>query len=88
MLSHHRLADGTLIEYGLGWGLFAPGDALRGLKDAYHGGGSPGVTSYLYIVPARGFAVAMQMNLEGVGSARSDLAVAIAEAVLFPTARR
>lgn len=80
MLMPQRTVSGETVPYGLGWGLF-PGEDWYGEKEAFHGGMTPGVSGMLYMLPARRFAVALLMNLEGV-SGRTQLAADIARIVL------
>ena len=61
-------------------GLF-PGEDWYGEREAFHGGITPGVSTVLYLLPDRRFAVAIMMNLEGVGD-RVGLAAQIAKLVL------
>ena len=61
-------------------GLF-PGEDWYGEQEAFHGGITPGVSTVLYLLPNRRFAVAIMMNLEGVGD-RVGLAAQIAKLVL------
>ncbi len=80
MLTPQVTTAGDTVAYGLGWGLF-PGEDWYGEKEAFHGGGTPGVSAFLYMIPRRRFAVAFQMNVEGV-SERAQLAGEIARLVL------
>lgn len=80
MISPVRLADGEVVEQGLGWGLF-PGERWYGEREAFHGGMTPTVSAMLYLLPDRQFAVALLTNLEGV-SGRTQLAAEIAKEVL------
>lgn len=80
MLAPQKTADGITLPYGLGWALF-PDEKWYGEMEAFHGGGSPGVSGILYLLPDRNFAVAILMNMEGV-SERVDLAAQIAKEVL------
>lgn len=64
MLEPQKTSTGDTIAYGLGWGLF-PGEKWYGEREAFHGGGTPGVSGVLYMLPDRRFAVAILMNLEG-----------------------
>jgi hypothetical protein len=52
----------------------------NGLKEVAHGGNQARVTTYLYMLPERGFAVVLRMSLESVGS-RVELARQIADIV-------
>ena len=72
-----KTKDGKDTTYGLGWQL----SERNGLKEVTHGGNQARVTTYLYMLPERGFAVVMMMNLENVGS-RTELARLIADIVL------
>jgi serine beta-lactamase-like protein LACTB len=63
--------------YGLGWAL---GD-WYGVQEVSHGGGTPQVCALLYLLPAKGFIVAVMMNLEAVPD-RGDLAGDLAKVVL------
>lgn len=67
--------------YALGWGI---GD-WYGVQEVSHGGGTPQVTGLLYMLPTRGFILAVMMNLEGVPD-RGDLAGDLAKIVLGPRA--
>ncbi len=67
--------------YGLGWAI---GD-WYGVQEVSHGGGTPQVTALLYMLPAKGFIVAVMMNLEAVPD-RGDLAGDLAKIVLGPGA--
>jgi serine beta-lactamase-like protein LACTB, mitochondrial len=69
--------DGKETTYGLGWQV----SERNGLKEVIHGGNQARVTTYLYMLPERGFAVVLMMNLEGVGS-RTELARQIADITL------
>ncbi len=80
MLTPQKTKAGKTIEYGLGWGLF-PGEDWYGEREAFHGGQSPQVSSVLYLLPGRHFAVAIQTNLEGV-SDRTGFAAQVARIVL------
>ncbi|MCB0595744.1 MAG: beta-lactamase family protein [Lewinellaceae bacterium] len=80
MLEPQQTLAGDTIPYGLGWGLF-PGEDWYGEREAFHGGITPGVSTVLYLLPDRRFAVAIMMNLEGVGD-RVGLAAQIAKLVL------
>ncbi len=80
MLTPVRLADGTIVPYGLGWGLF-PGEDWYGEREAFHGGVTPQVSGTLYLLPDRRFAVALFMNLESVPG-RTGLSAEIAKIVL------
>lgn len=72
-----KLKDGKETTYGLGFSV----SEHKGLKEVGHGGNQARVTTYLLMMPERGFAVALMMNLEGVGG-RVELARQIAAIVL------
>lgn len=80
MLTPARLANGEIVPYGLGWGLF-PGEDWYGHREAFHGGVTPEVSGVLYLLPDAKFAVAILTNLENV-SERTALAAQIAKVVL------
>ena len=80
MVTPQQTKRGTVLDYGLGWGLF-PGEDWYGEREAFHGGQSPQVSNVLYMLPGRRFAVAIQMNLEGVPE-RTGFAASIAKIVL------
>jgi serine beta-lactamase-like protein LACTB, mitochondrial len=71
-----KTRDGKETTYGLGWQL----SERNGVREVSHGGNQARVTTYFYMLPERGFAVVMMMNLEGVGS-RTELARQIADLV-------
>jgi serine beta-lactamase-like protein LACTB, mitochondrial len=72
-----KTKDGQEITYGLGWQL----SEHNGVKEVAHGGNQARVTTYLYMMPERNFAVVLMMNLESVGT-RTQLARQIAEIML------
>ena len=80
MLTPQKTKKGKTTDYGLGWGLF-PNETWYGEKEAFHGGGTPGVSTILYLLPERNFAVAIMMNLEDV-SDKVSLAAQITKEVL------
>ena len=67
--------------YGLGWAL---GD-WYGVHEVMHGGGTPQVCAFLYLLPAKHIVVAFMMNLEAVPD-RGDLAGDLVKVVLGPNA--
>lgn len=75
--SKQKLKDGKDSTYGLGWQL----SEHNGAKEVAHGGNQSRVTTLLYLLPERNFAVVLMMNLESVGN-RTQLARQIAEIVL------
>lgn len=81
MFTPQRTSGGERVDYGLGWGLSPPDDLWYGEREVYHGGGTPMVSTMLYMLPGRGFAVAIMANLEGVED-RVGLCARIARVVL------
>lgn len=75
--TRQKTTDGKETTYGLGWQV----SERNGLKEIAHGGNQARVTTYLYMLPERGFAVVLMMNLESVGS-RTELARQIADITL------
>jgi CubicO group peptidase (beta-lactamase class C family) len=77
MWARQRLKDGTETGYGLGWTV-----AIRaGMREVAHGGGQQRISTYLYMLPERGCAVALMSNLEGAqlgGLARQIADIALA----------
>jgi CubicO group peptidase (beta-lactamase class C family) len=69
-----KTKNGTTTRYGLGWAL----GQWAGERTAAHSGGQPGVTTLLFLVPARGCAVIVLTNRGGVRG-MSDLARGIAD---------
>lgn len=80
MLMPQKTSKGKTIGYGLGWGLF-PGEKWYGETEAFHGGDTPGVSSMLYLLPERKFAVVILMNRRGV-TGNTALAATIAKEIL------
>lgn len=67
MFTRQSLKDGTLTNYGLGWGLSPPDDLFYGELEAYHGGGTPTVSAFLYVLPNRKFfSIVLFSNLEDI----------------------
>ena len=77
MWSRQTTRDGKETTYGMGWGVFD----RNGQKELIHGGTQQGVTTYLYMLPEKGFAVVMMMNLEEA-ERRPEMARQIADIVL------
>ncbi len=80
MMTPHKAEDGEIMGNGLGWALI-PDEKWYGEREAFHGGGTPGLSGILYLLPDKNFAIAILMNLEGVDE-RVDLAAQIAVKVL------
>jgi serine beta-lactamase-like protein LACTB, mitochondrial len=74
------LKDGKPSPYGLGWGV----GEHNGMKEVSHGGAQQRVSTYLYMIPEKGLAVAVMTNLEGAGSGLSKLCPQIADILLEP----
>ena len=81
MLTPNRTSNNKIFGYGFGWGLF-PDEKWYGQREAFHTGGTPGVSGILYLMPDVKLAIAILMNLEGVGDERMDLAGKIAKEIL------
>ncbi len=62
MWTRQATKDATTTGYGLGWAL----GQWAGQLTAAHSGGQPGVTTLLFLVPARGCAVIVLTNRGGV----------------------
>lgn len=84
MFTPQKTKDGKTISvgpqtpnrsYGMGWFIAD----RNGEKEVYHSGSQQRVSTLLYMLPGKGFAVALMSNLEGV--ALGDLARQIADAV-------
>jgi len=75
-------APGKDWFYALGWGT----DTWNGVQEVSHGGGTPQVSAFLYMLPEKGFVVAFMMNLEGPVPDRGDLAGDLARIILGPRA--
>lgn len=78
MYTPARLADGTVSEYGLGWGISTDS---RGRTWISHSGGATGGTTYLLRNPEARLAVAVLCNVQNAPGLRK-LAMAIAELAL------
>jgi CubicO group peptidase (beta-lactamase class C family) len=76
MFTLQNTRDGKLAPYGLGWRM----QELAGKKWVGHEGSQPGVSTFLLMVPADGFVVAILANLEGLDL--GPLAVRMAQVVL------
>jgi serine beta-lactamase-like protein LACTB len=74
MMTRQTTRDGRLT--GTGLGVFLGG--REGVREAWHTGGQPQVSTVLYMQPDRRVAVALLTNLEGIGPALLDLARQIA----------
>jgi CubicO group peptidase (beta-lactamase class C family) len=74
MMTRQATRDGKATGTGLGLFLAERG----GVREAWHTGGQPQVSTVLYMQPERRVAVVLLTNLEGIGPALLDLARAIA----------
>ena len=72
-----KTKDGKETTYGLGFAV----SEYKGMKEVGHGGNQARVTTYLYMIPDRGVAVVVMMNLESAGG-RVELVRQIAEIVM------
>jgi serine beta-lactamase-like protein LACTB, mitochondrial len=61
MWTRQKTLDGKETSYGLGWGLSERG----GLREVQHGGAQQRVTTNLYMIPEKGLAVVLMVNIEG-----------------------
>lgn len=74
MMTRQTLRDGRVT--GTGLGLFLA--ERDGVREAWHTGGQPQVSTVLYMQPERKIAVVLLTNLEGIGPVLLDLARQIA----------
>lgn len=77
MYTPGTLADGTRIDYGLGWMIATDAQGRRWIA---HSGGATGGTTYLLRDPVRGLAVAIMCNVQNAGGIAA-LARAVAETI-------
>jgi CubicO group peptidase (beta-lactamase class C family) len=75
MFTRQETSDGRPVDYGLGWNL----SRRKGREEVWHSGHQNAVSTMLYMLPDRRFAVALAANLEHVEL--RDLAGAIADAI-------
>jgi serine beta-lactamase-like protein LACTB len=80
MLTPYRLNDRSTVDnYGMGWFV----DEHRGMRVAFHGGGTPGISAIAFMVPEKRLAIAGFFNLENIpAKARIALAGAIVDVML------
>jgi CubicO group peptidase (beta-lactamase class C family) len=78
MWTRQKTRDGKDTPYGLGWGL----SERNGLKEVSHGGAQQRVTTNLYMIPEKGLAVVLMVNLESAGL--GQLTQQIADILLAP----
>jgi len=78
MWTSQKTRDGKVTGYGLGWGV----SERNGMKEVHHGGAQQRVSTFLYTIPEKGFAVVLMANLENIGSGLASLSRQIADIVL------
>jgi serine beta-lactamase-like protein LACTB, mitochondrial len=78
MWAKQKTRDGKETPYGLGWTI----TERNGMKEVAHGGAQQRVSTFLYLIPEKGIAVAVMSNLEGVGGALNNLSRQIADVLL------
>lgn len=76
MWTAQKTRAGQSTGYGFGWGIINQ----NGLREIAHGGGQQRISTQLYLLPDKGFAVALMANLESANL--SGLARQIADLVL------
>ena len=75
MWTSQTTTSGKPTGYGLGWGVLSDHGELA----VAHTGSQQGATATLFLIPARGFAVAIMSNMEDVDTAA--MAHSIADSV-------
>jgi serine beta-lactamase-like protein LACTB, mitochondrial len=60
MWTRQKTRDGKETTYGLGWAI----SDRAGMREIQHGGGQQRITTNLYMVPEKGLAVVLMVNLE------------------------
>lgn len=78
MWTRQKTRDGKETNYGLGWGL----SERNSMKEVSHGGAQQRVTTNLYMIPEKGLAVVLMVNLESTDL--SQLTRQIADILLAP----
>jgi CubicO group peptidase (beta-lactamase class C family) len=76
MWTPQQTADGSKIDYGLGWGA---GKEL-GVADVGHGGGQQGTSTFIMLAPERRAGVVVLTNMDGVDA--SSLATELLKIIL------
>jgi CubicO group peptidase (beta-lactamase class C family) len=61
MWTRQKTSDGKETSYGLGWAL----SERSGLREVQHGGAQQRVTTNLYMIPEKGLAIVLMVNIEG-----------------------
>jgi CubicO group peptidase (beta-lactamase class C family) len=77
MWTRQKTRDGKEINYGLGWGI----SERSNQKELFHGGSQQGASAFIYMLPEKGAAVVIMMNLEEV-EGRVDIVRQIADIAL------
>jgi CubicO group peptidase (beta-lactamase class C family) len=70
MSTPQRLRNGRATDFGLGFRL----SRHAGEQEVWHQGGQPRVSTLLYLLPRRGWSLAVLSNLEGLGMPLLELA--------------
>ncbi len=78
MWTKQKTRDGKETSYGLGWGL----NGRNSMKEVAHGGAQQRVSTNLYMIPEKGLAVVVMVNLEGAGGILGTLTNEIADILL------
>ena len=78
MWTKQKTRDGKETFYGLGWGL----TERNGMREVSHGGAQQRVSTNLYMIPEKGLAVVVMVNLEGAGRILGELTNEIADILL------
>jgi serine beta-lactamase-like protein LACTB, mitochondrial len=78
MWTRQKTRDGKETSYGLGWSI----GERNGMKEVQHGGAQQRVSTNLYMIPEKGFAVVLMVNMEGVGGRLGALSREIADITL------
>ncbi|MGA9768513.1 MAG: serine hydrolase domain-containing protein [Blastocatellia bacterium] len=78
MWTAQKTREGKATSYGLGWGL----SERNSLKEVAHGGAQQRVSTNLYMIPEKGLAVVLMVNLENAGGSLGALSKEIADILL------
>ena len=81
MFSIQIFSDGDVVNYGYGCVVNNNNKDFYNLTEVLHGGGTPGVSNLLYILPEKRFAIAILANREDIDD-RVDIARNIARIYL------
>jgi serine beta-lactamase-like protein LACTB, mitochondrial len=66
MYTQQETVDGEKVPYGLGWRV----ESRKGMKEVFHPGGQPRVSTVLYTLPEKRLSIALMCNLEGTNVTR------------------